>query len=100
MCRNIKLLYNFAPPATDEEIAASALQYVRKLSGMQRPSEENRAAFERAVAEITAVSRRLLQEELKTRAAPRDRAVEAEAARARGRQREARQRAAWSRGEG
>ena len=90
MCRNIKLLYNFAPPATDEEIHASALQYVRKVSGQQRPSEVNRAAFERAVAEVTAITRRLLREELQTRAQPRDREVERERARERGQEREAR----------
>ena len=90
MCRNIKLLYNFEPPATEEEIAASALQYVRKVSGMTKPSDANRAAFERAVAEITQVTRRLLLEELTTRAAPRDRDAEAERARERGRKREER----------
>jgi hypothetical protein len=90
MCRNIKLLYNFAPPATDEEIAASALQYVRKVSGQQKPSEANRAAFERAVAEVTAITRRLLREELQTKAPPRDREVERERARERGQEREAR----------
>lgn len=90
MCRNIKLLYNFAPPATDEEIHASALQYVRKVSGQQRPSEANREAFERAVAEVTAITRRLLREELRTNAQPRDRDVERERAKERGQQRDAR----------
>ncbi len=93
MCRNIKLLYNFEPPATREEIHASALQYVRKVSGMRAPSRTNTDAFERAVAEITAITERLLLEELETVAAPRDRDVEKERARERGRQREARMRA-------
>jgi len=90
MCRNIKLLYNFAPLATDDEIAASALQYVRKVSGQQKPSEANRAAFDRAVAEVTAITRRLLRDELHTKAPPRDREVERERARERGQEREAR----------
>jgi hypothetical protein len=90
MCRNIKLLYNFAPPATDEEIQASALQYVRKVSGQQKPSEANRAAFDRAVAEVTAITVRLLREELHTKALPRDRDVERERAKERGQAREAR----------
>lgn len=84
MCRNIRVLFNFDPPATDDEIRASALQYVRKVSGMQRPSTANQAAFDRAVDEIVAVTQRLLREELQTRGAPRDRAIEAERARARG----------------
>lgn len=90
MCRNIKLLFNFEPPASEEEIHASALQYVRKVSGIQRPTEVNREAFERAVAEITAITRRLLLEELETKGSPRDREIERERARARGREREAR----------
>jgi hypothetical protein len=90
MCRNIKLLFNFEPPATEDEIHASALQYVRKVSGIQRPSEANRDAFDRAVAEITSITRRLLLEELDTKSAPRDRDLERERARARGREREAR----------
>ena len=90
MCRNIKLLYNFAPPATDEEIHASALQYVRKVSGQQKPSEANRAAFERAVAEVTAITVRLLREELHTKAQPRDREIERERAKERGQARDAR----------
>lgn len=94
MCRNIKLLYNFAPPATEEEIQASALQYVRKVSGMHVPSAANRAAFERAVQEVADVTRRLLLDELRTNAVPRDRLVEADRARARGRAREARIRSA------
>ena len=84
MCRNIKLLFNFQPPVTDDEVRASALQYVRKVSGMNRPSAANQAAFDRAVDEVTAITRRLLLEDLDTRATPRDRAVEAERARQRG----------------
>ena len=83
MCRNIKTLYNFEPPATDAEIHASALQYVRKVSGFTRPSSVNQAAFDRAVMEIASVTRELV-ESLQTRAPARDRAVEAERARARG----------------
>ena len=87
MCRNIKLLFNFAPPATHQEIEASALQFVRKLSGMQKPSAQNKAAFDRAVNEITAIATRLLCDELETLAPPRDRETEAEKARARARER-------------
>ena len=90
MCRNIKRLYNFEPPATQEEIEASALQYVRKLSGMRTPSAANQEAFDRAVSEITAITKRLLLEELQTSATPRDREVEAERARQRGKKREQR----------
>jgi hypothetical protein len=90
MCRNIKLLFHFEPPATEQEIHASALQYVRKVSGFVRPSEANRDPFERAVAEITAITRRLLLEELETRGAPRDREVERERAKKRGQSRDAR----------
>lgn len=93
MCRNIKLLYNFAPPATHEEIEASALQYVRKVSGMRNPSKANEDAFERAVREITAITERLLLEELETSADPRDREVEKARAKERGKKREARMRA-------
>jgi hypothetical protein len=82
MCRNIKTLHNFKPPATDEEIRASALQFVRKLSGSTRPSKANEAAFERAVEDVTAAARTLLGS-LVTTAAPRDRDFEAEKARAR-----------------
>jgi hypothetical protein len=89
MCRNIKMLFNFAPPATDEEIAAAALQYVRKVSGMRKPSRANQEAFERAVAEITAATRALI-DLLDTDAPPHDRADQARAARERGRQREER----------
>jgi hypothetical protein len=76
MCRNIKTLYNFDPPATDDEIRASALQFVRKLSGSTRPSRANQAAFERAVDEVAQAARRLL-DSLVTSAPPRDREVEA-----------------------
>ena len=82
MCRNIKTLHNFEPPASEDEIAAAALQYVRKISGSQRPSKVNEASFARAVADITVITRRLL-DELVTTAPPRDRAVEAQRARAR-----------------
>ena len=82
MCRNIRVLHNFEPPATPEEIEAAALQYVRKISGASKPSKANEAAFERAVAEVTEVSKRLLAS-LVTNAPPRDREVEAEKARAR-----------------
>jgi hypothetical protein len=83
MCRSIKTLHNFAPPATDEEVRASALQFVRKLSGFTRPSRANEPAFTRAVDEVAEAARRLL-DSLVTSAAPRDRAVEASKARARG----------------
>jgi len=82
MCRNIKTLHNFEPPATEEEIRASALQFVRKLSGFARPSEKNRLAFDRAVDQVTAAARELLAS-LVTNAPPRDREVEAARARAR-----------------
>ena len=72
MCRNIKTLANFAPPATDEEIQASALQFVRKLSGTTRPSQVNEAAFNRAVDEVTTAAHRLIHS-LRTNAPPRDR---------------------------
>ena len=86
MCRNIRTLYNFEPPATDEEVRAAATQYVRKISGFTRPSQSNAAAFERAVERVADASRELL-EELVTSAAPRDREVEAARARARAAQR-------------
>lgn len=86
MCRNIRTLFNFEPPASEDEIAASALQFVRKLSGFQAPSRANAPAFERAVVEVSDAARRLLAA-LETREAPRDRAVEAEKARARSRER-------------
>jgi hypothetical protein len=82
MCRNIKTLFNFDPPATEEEIRASALQFVRKLSGFQKPSKVNEAAFERAVEEVTRVVRELI-ESLETSAPPRNREEEAAKARAR-----------------
>jgi len=82
MCRNIKQLHNFDPPASDEEVRASALQYVRKISGTTRPSQVNVEAFERAVAEVAAASARLL-DELVTTAPPKDREVEAAKARQR-----------------
>ena len=82
MCRNIRILYNFEPPTTDDEIHAAAVQYVRKVSGMQKPSRANEAVFERAVEEISAMTARLLAE-LVTAAPPRDREAEAERRRAR-----------------
>jgi len=82
MCRNIRNLYNFEPPASDEEIHASSLQYVRKISGFNKPSQANAAAFERAVEAVAEVSRQLLGE-LVTNAPPKDREVEAAKARAR-----------------
>jgi hypothetical protein len=82
MCRNIKTLYNFDPPASDEEVSAAALQYVRKISGFNKPSQANAEAFERAVAEVTEVSTRLL-EHLVTVTPPKDREVEAAKRRAR-----------------
>jgi hypothetical protein len=82
MCRNIKTLHNFEPPATEDEIRASALQFVRKLSGFARPSQANRAAFDRAVDQVTAAARELLGS-LVTNAPPRDREVEAAKAQAR-----------------
>jgi hypothetical protein len=82
MCRNIKTLHNFKPPATDNEVRASALQFVRKLSGFNRPSKQNEAAFNHAVDEVTHAAHHLL-EALVTNAPPRDRAVEAAKAKAR-----------------
>jgi hypothetical protein len=82
MCRNIKTLANFEPPATDDEIRASALQFVRKLSGTTRPSRANEEAFNRAVEEVTATAERLIHS-LQTSAPPRDRDVEARKARER-----------------
>jgi hypothetical protein len=86
MCRNIKTLANFEPPATDEEIRASALQFVRKLSGSTRPSKVNEAVFNRAVADVTEAAQRLIHS-LTTSAAPRNREVEAQKAQERARQR-------------
>ncbi len=82
MCRNIKTLHNFKPPATDEEIRASSLQFVRKLSGFARPSKANQPAFSRAVEQVAQAARELL-DSLVTDAPPRDREVEAAKARAR-----------------
>jgi hypothetical protein len=82
MCRNIRTLYNFEPPATEEEIHGAALQYVRKISGFNKPSQANAEAFERAVAAVADASTRLL-DELVTTAPPKDREVEAAKRRAR-----------------
>jgi hypothetical protein len=82
MCRNIRTLHNFEPPATREEVRAAAVQYVRKISGSTRPSQANQDAFDRAVDDVAAVTQRLL-EELTTTAPPKDREVEAAKARAR-----------------
>ena len=82
MCRNIKTLYNFEPPATDEEIRAASLQFVRKLSGFNTPSKANSAAFDSAIEEVFLAGRRLL-ESLETNAPPRDRETEAEKAKRR-----------------
>jgi hypothetical protein len=86
MCRNIRTLHNFEPPATDDEIRAAALQYVRKISGSTKPSAANAAAFERAVDAVALASTQLL-DELVTSAPPKDREVEAARARARAAQR-------------
>lgn len=82
MCRNIKTLFNFEPPATDEEVRAASLQFVRKLSGFNKPSRANEEAFERAIEEV-AVAARTLIDSLVTTADPRDREIEAERARRR-----------------
>ena len=82
MCRNIRTLHNFEPPATDEEIRASSIQYVRKISGFTKPSQANAEAFDRAVDEVAAVTARLLGE-LVSNAPPKDREVEAAKAKAR-----------------
>jgi hypothetical protein len=86
MCRNIKTLFNFEPPATEDEIRASALQFVRKLTGFNTPSHANEAAFNEAVDEVAAVARKLFAA-LHTNAPARDREIEAEKARARSRER-------------
>lgn len=86
MCRNIKTLANFEPPATEDEVHASALQFVRKLSGTTNPSHANEAVFSQAVEEVTAAARRLIAS-LETKAPPRDRAAEAIKARERSRKR-------------
>ena len=88
MCRNIRVLFNFEPPATDDEIAAAALQYVRKVTGTNKPSIPNSAAFDEAVAEITAITRRLVRERMTTAAPPRTREVEAIRAKERGKKRD------------
>ena len=82
MCRNIRVLYNFAPPTTENEVNAAALQFVRKVSGMTKPSQANAEAFDRAVADVADITRRLLGE-LVTPAPPKDRDAEAEKRRAR-----------------
>jgi hypothetical protein len=82
MCRNIRTLYNFEPPTTDEEVREAAVQYVRKVSGMQKPSQTNAEVFERAIDEVAATTSRLMQG-LVTSSPPRDREVEAERRRAR-----------------
>jgi hypothetical protein len=82
MCRNIKTLFNFEPPATEQEISASSLQFVRKLSGFTHPAKANQAAFDRAVEDVAAAARTLIQS-LVTTADPRDREVEAARAKAR-----------------
>ena len=86
MCRNIRTLFNFEPPATEEEIRASALQFVRKVSGFAHPSKANEAAFRRAVEEVSGAARRLL-DALETASPPRDRDAEAMKVRARARER-------------
>lgn len=86
MCRNIKTLFNFEPPATDDEVRAAALQFVRKLSGFNTPSKANKAVFDRAVAEVTHIAQHLL-EDLETQAPARDRETEAAKAKARNAQR-------------
>jgi hypothetical protein len=82
MCRNIKTLFNFDPPATDDEIRAASLQFVRKLSGFNKPSKANEEAFDAAIEQVAAVARTLI-DSLVTTADPRDREIEAERARAR-----------------
>lgn len=89
MCRNIRVLFNFDPPTTEDEVRAAALQYVRKVSGATRPAQANAAAFERAVEEVANVTRRLVLEELVAHGQPRTREREAQKARARGRRRTA-----------
>jgi len=86
MCRNIKILFNFDPPVTDEEIRAASLQFVRKISGCTHPSKANEAAFSSAIDQVAGVATRLLQS-LETNAPPRNREEEAEKAKARGRAR-------------
>jgi hypothetical protein len=92
MCRNIRTLFNFDPPATDEEVRAASLQFVRKISGFHTPSKSNEAAFQRSVEEVAAIARRLI-DSLTTTAPARDREIEAAKARERGAQRFGRARA-------
>ena len=82
MCRNIKILHNFQPPTTEDEVHAAAVQYVRKVSGMQKPSKANESAFEHAVEAITSITQQLL-DDLVTHAPPRDRELEAQKRQAR-----------------
>lgn len=89
MCRNIRTLFHFTPPATEDEIRAAAIQYVRKVSGSTRPSRNNQAAFDRAIDEITTITRRLIHEELVASGPPRTREIEAQKAKLRGQRREA-----------
>lgn len=89
MCRNIKTLFNFDPPATEDEIRAASLQFVRKLSGFHKPSQANEAVFNQAIEEVASAARVLIAT-LHTNAAPRDREIEAERAKERSRQRFAR----------
>lgn len=86
MCRNIKTLFNFDPPATNQEIESASLQFVRKLSGFHKPSKVNEAAFDRAVLEVAMIARKLV-DSLKTQAPPRNREIEAAKARARAEER-------------
>ena len=86
MCRNIKTLFNFEPPATDDEIAAASLQFVRKLSGFNKPSKANEEAFDNAIGKVAAIARELI-DSLVTNAEPRDREVEAERAKLRAQER-------------
>jgi len=95
MCRNIRLLFNFEPPATEEEVHAAALQYVRKVSGMNAPAEANREAFDKAVEAVAALTNELIAS-LETRAAPRSREIEAEKAKERGRKRDLQLRARFT----
>ena len=90
MCRNIKMLFNFEPPATDDEIRAAALQDVRKVTGATRPAKANTAAFDQAVEDIVAITTRLVRDDLIVIGPPRSRDAEAVKARARGRQRDER----------
>jgi len=95
MCRNIRLLFNFEPPATEDEVRAAALQYVRKVSGMNAPNEANREAFDKAVDAVATLTNDLIAT-LETRSAPRSREVEAEKARERGRKRDLQLRARFT----